>query len=52
MQILEAMVFHEEWPAGEPAADASLQPRKGIFMLAAQRKNTSDLVIRMVRMPK
>jgi hypothetical protein len=35
MQVLQTMVFQEKWPAGEPAADASLQPGKGIFALAA-----------------
>ena len=52
MQVLETVVFQEERPAGEPVADASLQPGKGIFALSRQSQNTSDLILGVVRVAK
>ena len=44
MQVVETVVFQEEWPAGEPAADASLQPFESCIALAwsARRRNQAQ----------
>lgn len=52
MQALKTMIFKEERPAGEAAADASFQPGKGSFTLGGQSENASDLIIGMVRVAK
>lgn len=52
MQVLETVVFQEEWPARKTSADAPLQPLKSWLALAGQCKNASDLIIRVVRVSK
>src|SRR5271156_1930310 len=51
-QTRKARVLQEERPAGEPRADAPLQPFKGSFAPSRQGEGASDLMIRMVCVSK
>ena len=52
MQVLETVILQEEGPACKSGADAPLQPLKSLLELAAQGENTSNLIIRVVRVAK
>ena len=51
-QTRKARIFQEERPAGEPRADAPLEPLKGSFAPSRQGEGASDLMIRMVCVSK
>jgi hypothetical protein len=51
-ETLETRVFQEKGPARESSADTPLKPLKGGFASFYQGENASDLIIRMVRVPK
>ena len=51
-EIFEAKVLQKERPARESAANTSLQPIERGLSPPQQGKNTSDLIVAVVRMPK
>lgn len=51
-QILQAGVFQKKRPTNESAADTPLGPFERCLVLPEQRKNASDLVIRVMSVSK
>jgi hypothetical protein len=51
-EIFKARVLQKKRPARESAANTSLQPIERVFSPPQQGKNTSDLIVAVVRMPK
>src|SRR5271154_4528722 len=51
-QTRKARIFQEEGPAGEPRADAPLQPLKSSFAPSRQGEGASDLMIGVVCVSK
>src|SRR6516164_796423 len=51
-QILKAIIFQEEWPARESAADAAFKPFEGCLTSAQQRSDASELIVGMVGVSK
>src|SRR5215813_12687999 len=51
-KISKAGIFQEKRPACETTTNAALQPFKANFWLPCERKNASNLVTRVVGVPK
>ena len=52
LQISEAIIMEEKWPAGESTADAPFQPFKGGLTLIQKGKDASKLIVSVMCVSK